>query len=96
MWVPNDGGATEPAGKAVGRRRMLPAVMRVLRKKIPPDARKVRFGVVHVGYPEIVPQATAALIKEYGDVEILSAPATPVISTHVGIGAWAITFLLED
>ncbi|MBT8398194.1 MAG: DegV family EDD domain-containing protein [Gemmatimonadetes bacterium] len=96
LWVPNDGGATEPAGRALGRKRMLPAVMKALKKRIPPGAKKVRFGVSHVGYPEIVPEVTGALRAEYGEVEILSAPATPVIATHTGIGAWAVTFLLED
>jgi DegV family protein with EDD domain len=96
LWVPNDGGATEPAGKAVGRRRMLPAVMKALRKNIPAGVEKIRFGIVHVGCPGIIPDVTSALVEEYGDVEILSAPATPVISTHVGIGAWAVAYLLED
>jgi fatty acid-binding protein DegV len=29
-------------------------------------------------------------------VEILSAPATPVIATHLGIGAWGIAYMVED
>ncbi|MGD2121291.1 MAG: DegV family protein [Gemmatimonadota bacterium] len=96
LWVPNDGGATEPAGRALGRKRMIPAVLRALRQRIPSGACNLRFGIVHVGCPEIIPQVNEALVEEYGDVEILSAAATPVISTHVGIGAWAVTFLLED
>jgi DegV family protein with EDD domain len=96
LWVPNDGGVTESAGRAFGRRRMLPAVMNALRKRVPPGVEKVRFGIVHVGYPEIVDEVTPILLAEYGDQEILSAPATPVISTHIGTGAWAITYLLED
>jgi fatty acid-binding protein DegV len=67
-----------------------------LRKLIPSDTEKVRFGVAHVGRPEVVPQVTAALREEYGDVEILSAPATPVLATHTGLGTWAIAFLVED
>ncbi len=96
LWVPNDGGATEPAGRAFGRKRMMPAVLNALRKRIPDGAKRLRFGIVHVGCPGIVEEVTPALRAEYGEVEILSAAATPVISTHVGIGAWAITFLLED
>jgi DegV family protein with EDD domain len=96
LWVPNDGGVTESAGRAFGRKRVLPAVMNALRKRIPPGVEKIRFGIVHVGYPEIVDEVTPILQAEYGDQEILSAPATPVISTHIGTGAWAITYLLED
>jgi DAK2 domain fusion protein YloV len=96
LAVPLDGRAVEPAGKALGRRRMLPAVMEALRKRIPPQVNKVRFGVPYVGCPEIVEEVTRALRAEYGDVEILSAPATPVIATHTGIGAWAVAFMVED
>ena len=96
FWVPTDGRAIEPVGRALGRRRVLPAVMDELRKRIPSQVDKIRFGVPHVGCPEIVEEVTAALRSEYGDVEILFAPATPVIATHTGIGAWALAFLLED
>jgi fatty acid-binding protein DegV len=75
---------------------MIPGVMEQLRKLIPAEAERVRFGIAHVGRPEIVPKVTAALRAEYGDVEILSAPATPVLATHTGIGAWAVAFLVED
>jgi fatty acid-binding protein DegV len=85
-----------PAGKVLGRKRVLPALLEVLRREIPPTARKVRFGVIHVGRPEIVAEASDALREEYGDVEILSAPATPVLATHTGHGAWAVSYLVED
>ncbi len=96
LSVPSDGQAVVPVGRARGRKRVLPAVMEELRKLIPEDARKVRFGVSHVGRPEIVPEVMAALKAEYGDVEILSAAATPVLATHTGMGTWAIAFLVED
>jgi DegV family protein with EDD domain len=94
--VPTDGRAVEPVGKALGRGRMRASVLAALRGKIPPGAEKVRFGIPHVGCPEIVAGVTEALREEYGEVEILSAPATPVIATHTGIGAWAIAYLVED
>ncbi len=40
---------------------------------------------------------SAELRATYGkDVEILSAPATPVIATHLGVGAWGIAYIVED
>lgn len=96
LWVPTDGRAVESAGKAFGRKRALPAVMAALRKKLDPNVEKLRFGVAHVGCPEIVGEVTAALTAEYGEVEILSAPATPVLATHTGVGAWAVAYLVED
>ena len=59
--------------------------------------KKVRFGVVHVGMPEIVGEMTRALRAEYGaDVEVIGAPATPVIATHIGLGGWGVAYLVED
>ena len=96
MAVPTDGRATVPVGKALGRKRVLPAVMKALRDAIPDGATRLRFGVIHVARPEIVQEAASVLRETYGDVEILSAPATPVLATHTGIGAWAISYLVED
>ena len=96
LAVPTDGRSVFPAGKAFGRKRVLPALLRILREEIPPGAQKIRFGVAHVGRPEVVDEVTEVLKEEYGDVEILSAPATPVIATHTGIGAFAVAYLVED
>ena len=96
LRVPIDGQAVEPVGKAFGRKRVLPALLDALRKEIPSGVEKVRFGIPYVGCPGLVEDVTAKLRSEYGDVEILSAPATPVIATHLGIGAWGIAFLVED
>jgi hypothetical protein len=90
-------GRVQALGKAFGDRRARPELMRILRARVPRDARKVRFGVVHVGLPEIVDPVSAELRATYGGhVEILSAPATPVISTHLGIGAWGVAYLVEE
>ncbi len=96
LEVPLDGTPVVPAGKAFGRRRLRTAMLRALRDRVPSHARQLRFGVIHVGRPAIVDEVSSALKEEYGDVEILSAPATPVLATHTGIGAWAIAYLVED
>ncbi|HSH75765.1 MAG TPA: DegV family protein [Longimicrobiales bacterium] len=84
-------------GKALGRRRAKSTLLRVLRSQIPEDVRKVRFGVVHVGIPGMSDEICRRLRAEYGDhVEILTAPATPVIATHTGIGTWGVAYLVED
>jgi DegV family protein with EDD domain len=90
-------GAVAPFGKAFGDKRARPELLRVVRNQIPDGTEKVRFGIVQVGVPEIVPEITADLRAEYGDhVEVLSAPATPVIATHTGIGAWGVAWFVED
>ena len=89
-------GKVGPVGKVIGRRKVLPAVMGLLEDRIPADARKLRFGVVHVGYPEIIGKASAALRARYGEVDILTGPAAPIFATHVGLGAWCLAYMVED
>jgi hypothetical protein len=90
-------GAVVRFGKALGVNRARAELLRILRRQIPRTAEKVRFGIVQVGVPEIVEEISLHLKAEYGpDVEILSAPATPVIATHIGIGAWGVVYLVED
>jgi DegV family protein with EDD domain len=82
--------------KAWGNTRAKAALLRCLREQIPAGAERVRFGIVHVGIAEIVTEISARLRASYGPhVEILSAAATPVIATHLGIGAWGVAFLVE-
>ena len=45
----------------------------------PADAETLRFGVVHMAYPEILDEASKALRERYGeDTDILTGPVTPV------------------
>ncbi len=90
-------GSVVAYSKAFGVKRARREMLRVLRSNVPYDARRLRFGVVHVGMPEIVDEIGAELRKEYGrDVEVIGAPATPVISTHLGIGAWGLAWMVEE
>lgn len=89
-------GVVEPVGKAIGRKRVTQALIDAIRARVPEDAERVRFGVVHVGCPEIVPTVKEHLRERFGSVEMLTAPATPVISTHLGTGAWGVAYMVED
>ena len=84
-------------GKAFGTERARDELLRILSELIPHGARQIRFGVVHVGIPGVVDPVEKALRAQWGaDVEILAAPATPVIATHLGIGAWGVAYMVED
>ena len=89
-------GKVVPVGKVLGRKRLLPAVIDALAARIPPGAKRVRFGVLHVAAPHILETVTEALRARWGEVEVLSGPATPVIATHLGPGAWGVAYLVED
>ncbi len=87
-------GVVHPAGKVRGRAAVLPKMLELLAERVPAGAARVRFGVVHMAYPEILEEASAALRARYGeDTEILTGPVTPVIATHTGPGAWALAWM---
>ncbi len=90
-------GSVVPMGKALGRIRARGALIDAMAARMPAGAKKVRFGIVHVAYPEVIEPIRAELQRRWGsDVEILTAPAAPVISTHLGTGAWGIAYIVED
>jgi len=47
LWVPTNGRAVEPAGRALGRRNVLPTVLRVLREKLP--AQRAAYSLLVAG-----------------------------------------------
>jgi hypothetical protein len=90
-------GAVQRFGQALGVERARAELLRILREQIPKQARKVRLGIIQVGVPEIVEPVAERLRAEYGrHVEIHSAPATPVIATHVGVGTFGVAYIVED
>jgi len=89
-------GKIKAYGKARGSMRARSLMLEKVAAEIPPGARKVRFGVVHVAAPEIASQVCEALRERYGDAETLVSPITPTISTHLGPGAWGIAYMVED
>jgi len=89
-------GKVEPAGKARGRDRVLSTALEVLAQRVPPGTSGVRFGIVHVGCPEVIPGVRAELEARYEADEILEGPATAVLATHLGPGAWGIGWSVDD
>ena len=91
-----DDGSVEAYGKARGAARAKKQIMDTVAAAIAPDVKKVRFGVVHVAAPEMADLLRSELAARYGGAEILAAPITPVIATHLGPGAWGIAYMVED
>ncbi|MEZ4415673.1 MAG: DegV family protein [Gemmatimonadota bacterium] len=88
-------GKVVPFGKALGRERVLPAVLDLLQREIP-EGHPVRFGLAHVACADEMERVARALRERFGAVDIAVAPATPVVATHTGPGAWAVAYLVED
>ncbi len=89
-------GKVVAAGKALGRERVLQTIMDFLVARVPPEVERLRFGVIHVGCPEMVEIVSVEIRRIWGDREILTAPATPVVATHLGLGAWGVAYMVED
>ena len=89
-------GEVRAFGKARGAARAKKMILDTVADAIPSGARKVRFGVIHAAAPEMADQLQDELAARYEGAEILVAPFTPVIATHLGPGAWGIAYTVED
>lgn len=89
-------GTVKAHGKARGAARAKKMILDRVADAIPAGAKKVRFGVIHAAAPEMADQLRGELASRYEGAEILVAPITPVIATHLGAGAWGIAYTVED
>jgi DegV family protein with EDD domain len=88
----NQKGFVEPLARVRGMRSVLPKMLKVLETRVPRDSQGVRFGIIHVGAPEIAAEAKQAIQDAYGRREIITSPATPVLAAHLGPGAWGMCY----
>jgi len=89
-------GRVRAYGKARGESRVRDLLLDMAIREIGTVAVPVRFGLVHVGAPEVLLPVEDEIRRRFGqDVEILTSPATPVIATHLGIGAWGLAYMVE-
>jgi hypothetical protein len=89
-------GTVHPIAKVRGRANVDARMMDTLRERIPADAHRLRFGIVHVGCVERAESFASGLRREFGEREIIITPASPVLATHLGPGAWGVAYQLED
>jgi uncharacterized protein len=92
----NTEGKVNPVARVRGMKNVLPKMLSHIEKVAPRTARSLRFGLIHVGCEEVLEEASAEIRKRYGEREIIIAPATPVIATHLGPGAWGVAWQLDD
>ncbi|MFZ5623430.1 MAG: DegV family protein, partial [Gemmatimonadota bacterium] len=92
----DDGGRVVPIDRVRGRENVVPRVLSLLEKRLTPRPKVVRFGVVHADAPEIAERVRNALVAAYRPRDCFVSLATGVLGTHVGPGAWAIFYQIED
>jgi DegV family protein with EDD domain len=89
-------GAIIPVDRVRGRANVVPRVLALLDRRLSPRPAAVRFGIVHAEAPEVAERLRDALVAAYQPRDCFVALATGVLGTHVGFGAWAIFWQVED
>jgi DegV family protein with EDD domain len=89
-------GRVVPVDRVRGREQLIPRVLALLEQRLTPRPAVVRFGVVHTGAPDAAERVRTALVAAYQPRDCFVTLATGVLGTHVGAGAWAIFYQVED
>jgi DegV family protein with EDD domain len=89
-------GRVVPVDRVRGREQLVPRVLALLEQRLTPRPAVVRFGVVHTGAAEIAERVRTALVAAYQPRDCFLTLATGVLGTHVGPGAWAVFYQVED
>ncbi|MFN0178149.1 MAG: DegV family protein [Gemmatimonadales bacterium] len=85
-----------PVDRVRGRDHVVARVLNLVDRALTPRPTSVRFGVAHANAPEVAERVRTALVAAYRPRDCFVALATGVLGTHVGIGAWAVFFQVED
>jgi DegV family protein with EDD domain len=89
-------GRVEPADRVRGRDAVLPRVIQIMERRIPAGTQRLRIGIAHVDCPDVAEEVRGAVVARFEPYEVLVWPATPVLATHAGLGAWAVFWSVED
>jgi DegV family protein with EDD domain len=89
-------GGIIPVDRVRGRGNVVPRVLSLLERRLSPRPVALRFGIVHAEAPEIAERVRAALVAAYEPKDCFVALATGVLGAHVGFGAWAVFWQVED
>ena len=89
-------GRIVPVDRVRGREAVIGRMLARVEQALTPRPQVVRFGVVHVEAPDIAERVRTALVAAYRPRDCFVALATGVLGTHVGEGAWAVCWQVED
>jgi fatty acid kinase/fatty acid kinase fatty acid binding subunit len=89
-------GRVVPLDRVRGREQTIPRVLSWLDRRLTPRPTVLRFGVAHADAPEVAERVRAALVAAYRPRDCFVSLATGVLASHVGPGAWAIFYQVED
>jgi len=85
-----------PVDRVRGREALLPRVLDIIARRLPPHPQHLRFGVAHADCAAVADEVRKALVSKFRPQEVLVGLATCVLGTHVGLGAWGVFWQVED
>jgi len=89
-------GTVQVVDRIRGRDQVVPRVLAELTRRLTPRPTRLRFGIAHADAPEAAQRVRTALAAAFAPREIVVSHATAVLGTHVGEGAWAVAYQVED
>ena len=92
----DDLGSIIPVDRVRGRDNVVPRVLSLLERRLTPRPTSVRFGIAHAEAPEPAERMRRAIVAAYQPRDCFVTLATGVLGAHVGFGAWAVFYQVED
>jgi len=89
-------GRVIPVDRVRGRDQVVPRILALLDRRLTPRPKVIRFGVAHAQAPDVAERVRNALVAAYQPRDCFVTLATGVLATHVGPGAWAVFYQVED
>jgi fatty acid-binding protein DegV len=89
-------GRIVPVDRVRGREALITRMLALVEKYLTPRPKVVRFGIAHVLAPEVAERIRTALVAAFQPRDCFVALATGVLGTHVGPGAFALCWQVED
>ncbi|HSJ24084.1 MAG TPA: DegV family protein [Longimicrobiales bacterium] len=91
-----DDGRIHPVTKVRGRQHVEARMVDEVADRVRPGSKQFRVAVVHVGCADRAERVAGLLRQRFGDCDIIITPASPVLATHLGPGAWGVAWQVED
>lgn len=92
----DDTGRVTPLDRVRGRDNLVPRVLAHLEQRLTPRPARVRFGIAHADTPDVAERLRTAIVAAFRPQDCFVTLATGVLGAHVGPGAWAVFFQVED
>ncbi|HXV86883.1 MAG TPA: DegV family protein [Gemmatimonadales bacterium] len=89
-------GKVAPLDRVRGAAALPDRVLQHLDRRLTPRPRRLRLGVVHADAPDVAERMRRELVRRYQPMDCLVAPVTAALGVHVGPGAWAVFYQVED